>query len=286
MTQTWQETFRKQDQIRLALAVRERGAFAAGHSVRVLADDRVVLLGGAREAARLSKRPTKEPQTPHCVILTPESEQSAGDYAAELAKARKSYPQAELAGFGPQGFVDHEGHLDRVVLKLGTASVDGFEEDPEWKNQAVSQDVRLTLVLVYSPDVSPESLEQAVEACRSVSNLTSVVALPLGAGDRIPLKGLTTAGTTDAMVLSALRLLLPSQVWLRASWAALGWKVAQLCLAYGANELAGWTAAETAVYTGRVRAAARVEDDEVECGLAEVGCPRVDWNQAVLGVTR
>jgi len=68
---------------------------------------------------------------------------------------------------------------------------------------------------------------------------------------------------------------------LRASWAALGWKGAQLALLYGANELAGWTAAETSVYTGRVRAAARVESDEVLRGIEEARCQFAPWSERI-----
>jgi 2-iminoacetate synthase ThiH len=143
----------------------------------------------------------------------------------------------------------------------------------------------LTAVLVYAPELTAQALEQAVEALGKVQRLVSVVPLPAGAGDRIPLPGLTTGGTTDVMAISALRILLPAETRVRASWAALGWKVAQVALAYGADEIAGWTAAETLAYTGRVRAASRVERQELNEGLEEARCRDAGWSTIPYGET-
>jgi len=280
----WEQLFRQGDHIRLALAVRESGAFT-GREIRALADDRICLLGGAREAARLSKRPAKKDELePHCVVVTPVEGQSRADYLSTLSAAREEFPQCELAGFGPAGWSDENSHLDRLVLKLGEAG-DGFQEESGWKERLGESAAPKTLVLVYSPAVTAGAIHRAAELASQVESLCSVVALPKGAGDRIPLPGLTTSGATDQMVVSALRLLLPSHIRVRASWAALGWKVAQLSLLYGADELAGWTAAETAVYTGRVRAAARVEEDEVLCGLEEADFQARPWREKAVGAT-
>ena len=131
--------------------------------------------------------------------------------------------------------------------------------------------------LQYSPDVSPEALESACQAAAQIPGLRSVVPLPLAAGDRIPLEGATTSGPTDVMVVSVLRHFLPAEVRVRASWAALGWKVAQMALIHGADELAGWSVAESVAYSTRVRAAARVETDEVKCGVEEAGKVWAPW---------
>ena len=48
-------------------------------------------------------------------------------------------------------------------------------------------------------------------------------------------------------------------------------------LAYGADEIAGWTAAESLAYTGRVRAASRVERQELNEGLEEARCTNAGW---------
>ena len=79
------------------------------------------------------------------------------------------------------------------------------------------------------------------------------------------------------MVVSVLRHFLPAEVRVRASWAALGWKVAQMALIHGADELAGWSVAESVAYSTRVRAAARVETDEVKCGVEEAGKVWAPW---------
>ena len=279
-SEQWKNLFREQDSTRLALLVRETGAFGPDKSVRALGDDKMLLLGGASHAARLSKRSSqREPLEPLCVVVTPEEEQQESEFLEAVKRVRAEFPEAELAGFGPKSCWPL---LDRLVMKVGEVGKD-FTLDSQWDSQnQVAQ--KLSAVLVYSPEASPEALEKACEALLRAKNLHGVVALPLGAGDRIPLPGLTTAGTVDMMILSALRLLLPQEIKVRASWAALGWKVAQLAVMYGANELAGWSAAETAVYSGRVRAAARVEEDELLQGMVEAGWRRTPWIPGKVGV--
>ena len=279
-SEQWKDLFRQQDSTRLALLVRETGAFGGDRTVRALGDDKILLLGGASHAARLSKRASQgDPTEPLCVVVTPEEEQQESDFSEALDRIRAEYPDAELAGFGPESCWSL---LDRLVVRVGEVGKD-FTLDPQWERGSQAPQ-KLSAVLVYSPEASPEALEEACRAVVAARNLHGVIALPLGAGDRIPLPGLTTAGTLDMMVLSALRLLLPQGVKIRASWAALGWKVAQLSVIYGADELAGWSAAETAVYSGRVRAAARVEEDELLEGLAEAGWQRSPWMPGKVGV--
>jgi hypothetical protein len=278
-TPTWQELFRQQRHALLGQKARK-----TNHDVLSLADDEVVLVGGASEAARLSSRP-KASGPPRSVMLTPQGpEQTAQEFGAKIEQMRAAYPRAEMAGFGPLSTLPRQRFegLDRGVVLVGRAGR-GFEAAANLDSlQAVKQ--ALTAVLLYSPEVTPEALEQALDALAGIRTLVSVVPLPAAAGDRIPLSGLTTSGTEDAMVISVLRLLLPSSVRVRASWAALGWKVAQVALAYGADEIAGWTAAETLAYTGRVRAAARVERLELNEGLDESRCRDAGWS--VSGATQ
>lgn len=276
----WKELFRLQDATRLALAARQAGAIGGDKCIRALGDDQMLLLGGASEAARLSKRAKRDSTAePICVVVTPEQDQSEDEFAKLLSQAKKDFPNSELAGFGPTGFCKE---FDRLILKVGQVGV-AFQPDEQSLGKAKYAD-RVTAVLVYTPEATAEALEQSVKACESIQSLETVVVLPLGAGDRIPLPGLTTAGTLDMMMISALRLLLPPAVNVRASWAALGWKVCQLAICYGATELAGWSAAETAVYSGRVRAAARVEEDELVQGIAEAGWQRKPWCAVPAGV--
>ena len=272
----WKEHFRRGDHIRLALEFRQPAASATLKSVRALADDRVLLLGGAGRAARQGKRAKSE--RIDAVVLTPDPDQSEKSFEQTLVDVREEYPETELSGYSPENKIYCTKLFDRVVVQMGEAGLQ-FSPSSAWRDRLPEQShCDVSLVLVYTPEVSPEALEQAARQAAQVENLVSLVALPAGAGDRIPLPGLTTAGSTDMMVLSVLRHLLPSPVRLRASWAALGWKVAQMALLYGADELAGWTGAETLVYSGRVRAAARVEQDEVACGLAEAGCEQAPWS--------
>jgi hypothetical protein len=275
----WQDLFREQRHALLGQLARAR----VSDEVRSLADDEILLLGGASDAARLSKRPSAGEAEPRSIALTPDKDQSLESFRTLLAEMREAHPEAELAGFGPLSAWPEERFqgLDRGLVLAGKAGK-SFEISSDL-TQLERVTLPLTAVLVYTPDVTSQALERAARALEDMLTLVGVVALPAGAGDRIPLAGLTTAGSTDCMVLSVLRLLLPSQVAVRASWAALGWKVAQVALAYGADEIAGWTAAETLAYTGRVRAASRVERQELDEGLDEARCRDLGWPKPALG---
>lgn len=269
----WQELFRDNRHALLGRKARE----GRNSLVLSLADEETVLVGGASESARLSARP-KPGASPRSVMLTPENPATTlEDFRLKLEETRQTYPAIEIAGFGPlsEAPADRLAHLDMGVVMVGRAA-NSFEPVSEFA-QYRELTLPLTAVLVYTPDLGPEALQEAVASLRELPRLASVVPLPAGAGDRIPLPGLTTAGSTDAMVVSVLRLLLPPTVRVRASWAALGWKVAQVALAYGADELAGWTAAESLAYTGRVRAASRVERQELNEGLEEARCQDAGW---------
>lgn len=273
---TWQQLFSEQRHAKLGLKARAKSVASRG-GVTCLADDEVLLLGGASEAARLSKRPAKGEGKPAVSIALTPAEST--DLAALLKEHRLAQPEAEVAGYRELSLplAERFEGFDRGVFLAGR--MDQSFEPSNDLSQAKEHDLGLplTAVLVYAPGVKPEALAQAADALSGVQGLVSVVPLPAGAGDRIPLEGLTTAGSTDAMVCSVLRILLPIGLRVRASWAALGWKVAQVILAYGADEIAGWGAAETLAYTGRVRAAARVERDELDLGLAEALKEDAGW---------
>ncbi len=273
---TWKELFAEHHQVKLGRLCR---ATHPTQPVRSLADEEVHLLGMASEAARLSSRPKATPNVPpKLVVVTPQSKDAtAEDFAKLVQETRELHPTAELEGFGPLSlpFQERFQGLDRGVV-LACHLNKTFEPSTELP-QLGKTALPVTAVLVYTPEVSATALEQAATALEAVPNLVGVVPLPAGAGDRIPLPGLTTGGSTDVMVISVLRLLLPRAVRVRACWAALGWKVAQAALAYGADEIAGWTAAETLAYTGRVRAASRVERQELNEGLEEARCESLGW---------
>jgi hypothetical protein len=261
----WEYFFRENRHAELALALRDPGKTA---DVRCLADDQVLLLGGASGAGRQSKRLPKDREV-QSVVVTPEKEQPLADFQSLIEETRAGYAGAELSGAAGAGC---EQLFDCLAVKLGLA-------DKEFQPGKLDFDPEKPLLaaLSYSPDVSPEALLAACRKAEELPRLRTVIPLPLGAGDRIPLNGFTTSGTTDAMVISVLRHFLPREVRVRASWAAMGWKVAQLALVYGADELAGWSAVESLVYGERVRAAARVELDEVELGVEEAGRVFAPW---------
>ncbi|MCA9779246.1 MAG: hypothetical protein KC800_21100 [Candidatus Eremiobacteraeota bacterium] len=267
----WKELFRNHRHLLLALKLRSE---QPTRTVRCLGDEQVVLLGGAAGGARQSKRKPTEHEI-LSVVVTPEAKPEADAFQTLVQEARVDYPHAELTGFGPE-----VASLDVVGVCLGHA---GQTFEPEPIGEVAGKPV--VAALKYSPDVSPEALESACRAASGIAGLRSVVPLPLAAGDRIPLQGATTSGPTDVMVVSVLRHFLPTEVRVRASWAALGWKVAQMALIHGADELAGWSVAESVAYSARVRAAARVETDEIKCGVEEAGKLWAPW-PAVEEVTR
>lgn len=274
MEQSWQELFAQHRHALLGVRAKAKTVATRG-LVMSLADDEVVLTGQAGDAARLSKRVNQPDLTqPRSVIVTPWP-----DFEAMKDSLRQQFPEAELAGFGPteQPFSTRFNGLDRGVFLAGRLGQDFRPCADVAQSKACELGIPLTATLSYSPEVTCQALADAADQLSGVPGLVTVVPLPAGAGDRIPLPGLTTAGTTDVMVISALRILLPIGVKVRASWAALGWKVAQGALAYGADEIAGWSAAETLAYSGRVRAAARVERDELDLGLEEAGKRDAGW---------
>lgn len=272
-TRPWQDLFRDHRHALLGQQARS----VRNSRVRSLSDEETLLVGGASEAARLADRP-KASGPPRAVMLTPDGLQATLEsFRAQLHELRAAHPEVEVAGFGPLSASAKERFegLDRGVFNLGRAGVTFEAASDGVELERLS--MPLTAVLIYTPEVTPEAVQAAADAALGIPGLVSLVPLPAGAGDRIPLPGLTTGGSADALVISALRLLLPGTVRVRASWAALGWKVAQVMLAYGADEIAGWTAAESLAYTGRVRAASRVERQELNEGLEEARCTNTGW---------
>ena len=259
----WKELFRNHRHLLLALKLRSE---QPAQIIPCLGDEQVVLMGAAAGGARHSKRKPTEHEI-LSVVVTPEAEMSSQELEALIAEARSDHPQAEISGYGPVPSL-----FDTVGVLLGQAGREFVAEaGPAPSGRPV------VAALHYSPDVSPEALESACQAAAEIPGLRSVVPLPLAAGDRIPLEGATTSGPTDVMVVSVLRHFLPADVRVRASWAALGWKVAQMALIHGADELAGWSVAESVAYSARVRAAARVETEEVKCGVEEAGKVWAPW---------
>ncbi len=250
---------------------------AKGRGVKALADPQILVLAQGSDGVRGGRRVSEpDPKAVRSVVYIGQNE----NLDSRLSEIRQSFPQAEIAGQNrfDQEFADRFTGFDRAVFVAGLLA----------KNFRPTQDLKAwqgspglspgTAVLQYSPEVTGRAVQQAVEELEGCHGLVSVVPLPTGVGDRIPLPGLTTSGVVDVMLLASLRIALPTTVRVRASWAALGWKVAQVGLAYGADECAGWSAAESLVYSERVRAASRVEISELSEGLLEAGRENEGWH--------
>ncbi len=184
----------------------------------------------------------------------------------DAGQIRKRYPGVWVHGLG-------EGDLDSLSYFSGEL---GQPPLP-----APQPDKPVVACFTYTPDFSAESLLQRLEFLRALPRLVSVVPLPALPGDRVPVRGVTTEGTDDAAVLAVTRIVLP-RVHVRSSWAAFGWKVAQVGLAFGADELAGWGAEEQQAYSSRTRPASVVDRQEVLLGIKEamfeaVEVGRCDW---------
>ncbi len=175
-----------------------------------------------------------------------------------LPALRQAFPEAWV--HGPVGL---DG-LDSVALLNSRPECSGKPE---------------VATLTYDQTTPVESLLADLQSLAGRKWLVSCVLLPAGVGDQV-LSPATTWGSRDVALLSAARLLLRGHV--RASWGALGWKLAQASIAFGTDELAGWGLEEHLTYGGRFRPAAQVSHEEAEAGILEAGripraLTRCDW---------
>ncbi|GMU55935.1 MAG: hypothetical protein AMXMBFR33_50810 [Candidatus Xenobia bacterium] len=188
---------------------------------------------------------------PRVIHLMPGSE-------TRLPSLRQAFPEAWV--HGPAGL---DG-LDSVALLGQRPECSGMPE---------------VATLTYDQTTPVESLLADLQSLARRKWLVSCVLLPEGVGDQV-LSPATTWGSRDVALLSAARLLLRCHV--RASWGALGWKLAQASIAFGTDELAGWGLEEQLTYAGRFRPAAQVSHEEAEAGILEAGripraVTRCDW---------
>lgn len=200
----------------------------------------------------------------------------APERALQLDSLRKLYPTAWIhAAPPPEGAL---GELAADSLCWWTGPVEEPLPDTE---RMLSSHLPVVASFQYGPESTPEQIVERLWQLRECARLATVVPLPAGVGDLILVRGATTDGDLDVAVLAAARLVLP-KVHVRSSWAALGWKLAQVGLIFGADEVAGWGVEEQLAYTGRLRPASRVERDEVEAGIREANrlpleMTRCDW---------
>jgi len=198
------------------------------------------------------------------------------DDALELmARLREDFPNAKFHGFSP-GWLARHG-MDRLS-QLGLDSLCWFtgelgQDGPAsqgWQELGEHEIPKIG-VFLYGPEHSWQQVEDRVGQMSQARNLLQVVPLPRAVGDLVVIPGATTDGTQDIELLARCRRMLPSGVRVRASWAALGWKMAQSSLAFGCDALAGWGMEEQLAYSGRMRPADLVGEDEVLAGLREAG---------------
>lgn len=245
-----------------ALAARVRSRRRVGY----LADDQVTLY--------FDETPTELRPLVH---FYPSS-----DPTEHLARLKAESPESWVHGLSIQALGGREPedwkHQGLDSFSLDTGALD--QENPEWESVAEA-DIPMVASFIYGPGTTYEALEERLRRLAGYPSVRTVVALPSSVGDRILLPGATTDGTDDMKILSLCRLLLPKH-HVRISWGVLGWKVAQVGMAFGGDEIGGWGVEERVAYSHRLRPAATVGTEEVLAGLSEAGyeglaIQRCDW---------
>ena len=233
------------------------------------ADGSVVLLPSTPDWGKLDVKVSE-------VHLHPKKGESLSQVLEQLAELRVRYPQAHFHGFSP-GWLQRQGLS--VIEDLKAAGLDSFcwftgelEGQPTaaasgWE-QCADLPIAKVASLVYGPEVGAEALQARVQALASAEQ---IVPLPRAVGDLVVIPGATTDGTRDIEVLSRCRAVAPPEQRVRASWGALGFKLAQSSLAFGADALGGWGLEEQLAYSGRMRPADLIGWDEARAGALEAG---------------
>lgn len=240
-----------------------RAARARAHAeVWLRADGAVHLLPQSPDWGKLPREVTE-------VHYHPSKGQTIEQVREEIAQVRQQYPGARLHGLSP-GWLERNGSellelFDSFCLFTGELGAPPHPAAQGWRK--FSELPNAVATLVYGPE---HSLEQLQERLKHLENVGQVVPLPRAVGDLVMVSGATTDGTWDIEVLSRCRALLPARVRVRASWGALGFKLAQASLAFGADALAGWGLEEQLAYSGRMRPAELVGWEEARAGLREL----------------
>lgn len=207
------------------------------------------------------------------VHFHPRPQDSAVEHLLQLKQA---HPQAQLHGLSPGWVARHGLAALQELEEVGLASFCWFTGELESGSPA-SQGWEALLdlelpkvgVFVYGPEDHWSRLEPRLARMAQARNLLQVVPLPRAVGDLVVVPGATTDGTRDIEILARCRAFFAPQVRVRASWAALGFKLAQSALAFGCDALAGWGLEEQLAYSGKMRPADVVSRDVVLAGLAE-----------------
>ena len=228
----------------------------------------LVLGSQARPAVELGRLPLEITE----VHYHPQRQDSPTLVGERLAQLRQEYPQARIHGLSP-GWVDRHGlpdGLDSLCLFTGELDGEPAAAARGWQ-EALHCDKEAVATVVYGPEHSAAQLEQRLLQLSRAPRLRQVVLLPRAVGDLVVVPGATTDGPRDIEFLALARCVLPSHVRVRASWGALGFKLAQSSLAFGADALAGWGLEEHLAYSGKMRSADLIGWDEARAGVREAG---------------
>ena len=239
------------------ISVFELGRDALAHSrtqVGYREDGAVLLVAGGEPAAV---------EQPRCVHFHPGKDEAAPlERLAELRQ--RGLP---VHGLSP-GWVRRHGLLPVDSLALYTGALQGpAGAAAEGWEQCLGLGLPFVASLTYGPGDPERALLERLERLTAAS---SVLLLPRASGDRM-LAEATTDGLQDVRFLAQARKALPATVRVRASWAALGWKMAQATLAFGVDELAGWGLEEELAYGNKRHSAMQVGAAEVREGIEEAG---------------
>ena len=232
------------------------------------ADGSVLLLPTAPDWGKLEIRITE-------VHFHPRRDDSLAQVLQRLRELRAQYPEARLHGFSPGWLTRHGFH---VLPDLQSAGLDSFcwftgelsepgAASAGWE-ECAELPIPKVASFVYGPKPDIQALQERVEA---LAGAHQIVPLPRAVGDLVVVPGATTDGTCDIEVLSRCRVLAGTDQRVRASWGALGFKLAQSSLAFGSDALAGWGLEEQLAYSGRMRPADLIGWDEARAGAVEAG---------------
>jgi len=217
----------------------------------------------------------KLPREVREVHFHPRKDRSFQDVLDALRGFRANYPEARIHGFSP-GWLQRHGRA--CLPELQEAGLDSLcwftgdlnEAAPAAQGWEACAGLPIAKIasFVYGPEASMQALEARVKA---LSEADQIVPLPRAVGDLVVIRGATTDGTLDIEVLARCRVWAQSSQRVRASWGALGFKLAQSSLAFGADALAGWGMEEQLAYSGRMRPADLIGLDEARAGVWEAG---------------
>lgn len=207
------------------------------------------------------------------VHFHPRKDETPEQVVELVQQLRAQFPGAKLHGLSP-GWLQRHGFevLEKIrpdSLCWFTGELTGASTGPAqgWSECAALKLPKIA-AFVYGPEHSAEDLEKRLDALRDAEQ---IVPLPRAVGDLVVIPGATTDGPLDVEILSRTRALAEPVQWVRASWGALGFKLAQSSLAFGADALAGWGLEEQLAYSGRMRPADLIGWDEARAGALEAG---------------